>query len=728
LQSDHPLPWPLSSGSGTQQPAAAPARPPARTLALDLRVLARVASAERSAVVAFVAGVKYGDLCANFILHAKRAKLAHLLLVALDAPSLGLVQDSGVAAMDATHLVSLPAGASDAFGSAAFFAVNGARYFCLLEMLRAGFNLFILDLDVVLLRDPLHWLATDGRALASHEMLVQSDARDGVSRLEWDPGLVTRRLGLAEGRSWTYANGGVFFCRSTPRTLGLFERVWATLSAAETPPNEQDVLNRELASATNLSWALLPVADFPNGFVYFYRPLPAPARHVLVHANWINGVREKVYHLSEVGLWAVGRPRAPRLLEGRNVPARYGAERAEQSHHRDAGARWGIVEERRLLSVRDSGCAVPCDVHSSLRALRDALAIAHLLNRTLVLPRLPLQSHLPAARSRTIAHFLDYRSLLKHFPHHAPHGPDDEPPPGAVRVHIDAGGNDAPAAHLGFATVGAGWGAPAFPGEEQLRRWLAPFASAAELHLSATHRRFGSLAAPREQREFVRRLSRGLKLSPRLLTVAHQARAALGEYDCVDASQSTEYELLLQPAGTNDTADRRAASARATHTRADGRTELAWGRALERSPSVAPPGSAPRKEVGTLGAAAQRLASRSQRVLVVGASSQEERDRAARALPHSVHVGAYVPRWLVTDYDTVESNATEALAAVEAEVCAHAQRFVGNLAAASTHAICRRRRASGRRRSRQASAAGWLVCEDALGRTLPSALAKMLME
>ena len=36
------------------------------------------------------------------------------------------------------------AGASDAFGSASFFAVNGARYVVLLAMLRANFDIFVL--------------------------------------------------------------------------------------------------------------------------------------------------------------------------------------------------------------------------------------------------------------------------------------------------------------------------------------------------------------------------------------------------------------------------------------------------------------------------------------------------------------------------------------------------------------------------------------------------------
>lgn len=645
-------------------PGATGAQP--REKSLDLGPLRAVASADGSAIVTFVAGGKYGDMCRNFVAHAQRARVEHLLLVAMDSPSLDLVRAFGVPAIDASHLVSLPAGASDAFGSAAFFAVNGARYFALLEMLRAGFNLFILDLDVVLLRDPIKWLAAEGSALARNDILVQSDARDGVSTKEFDPSLVTKRLGLPAGQGWTYANGGIFFCRSTPKTIAMFGRLWSVLSSAATPPNEQDMLNRELASADGLAWGLLPAGAFPNGFVYFYRPIPSMADPVLVHANWINGVREKIYHLREAGLWSVPPPARPT---------------------EEAGA-------PRILSVRE-GCVDHgrCDVHSALRALRDALAIAHVLNRTLVLPRFPLQRQRPDARAKSISHFLDYSSFADHFPNHAALGPESGHRTGAALVHVDVGGaRDAPSAGLGFVTVGRRDSAPSLPGETQIKEWLAPFASAAHLHLSTTLDRFGAMGSSRDQREFERRLARGVRLSPRLMTVAYESRAAMvrevAEYDCVDASQASDYEHLLRGAA--------------------------------RSPTHAE----------LLKAAAQKLAPSPRTVLVVGVShSREAIDRSSSLLSNSARLDRFVPRWLVTDYDTSDSNTTEALAAVEAEVCAHAQRFVGNLAAASTYAICRRRRAIEKRKSKK-GAARFAVspCEDVLSRTLPASAGKLLLE
>ena len=63
------------------------------------------------------------------------------------------------------------------------------------------------------------------------------------------------------------------------------------------------MLNHELSSS-RLKWALLPPSLFPNGFVYFFRPVQGMERPFLVHANWLNGIQEKLYHLQESGLWA----------------------------------------------------------------------------------------------------------------------------------------------------------------------------------------------------------------------------------------------------------------------------------------------------------------------------------------------------------------------------------------------------------------------------------------
>ena len=615
---------------------------------LDLAPLAARAGPSRTALVAFVAGTRYDDLCTNFVAHLRRAGVRRYALVALDNESaVRQLVAAGEPVVDASRLVTLQAGGSDEFGSANFFAVNGARYRALLAMLREGFSLFVTDLDVVVLRDPLRWLADDATA-PSAPLLMQSDARDGVSQLERDPDLVTRRLGLA-AQGWRYANGGTFYCRAGAQSVRLFERVWATLSASRVPPNEQDALNRELA-ASELPWALLPPTLFPNGFVYWYRPLPAAPPPVLVHANWINGVAEKIYHLREAGLWAL-------------PPAGATAAGAE-----------------RLLSYGDGADSGPdgaasFDVHCA--ALRDALALAEALGRTLVLPRLPLVRGAPAGalRARSLAHFFDYTRFAAHFPRHREHGAAAEATAaagaaGVVHVHVDIGRGDSPPAAAGYRVVDVRHAARLEQpvALAQTVDALTPFREARMLHLWTPYRRCGGHGLGVRAR-------RGLQPAGRLAQLARklhrQLRRKFGPYDCIDATADREFEPRFGAAGDG-----------AGHAAAN------------------------RSAAALLSAAAARLVLPARRVLVVrhGYPAADVRAAAAEALgSRALWAEEHIAPWYVADYDTPATADTMARAYVEAIVCGKAERVVGSLAAPSTRALCAQR---GPQRA----------CDDAFGR------------
>ena len=274
---------------------------------------------------------------------------------------------------------------------------TGARYRVLKMMLDARVDMFITDLDVVLLADPTAWLRRGGDGggvalAASHDLLIQSDARDGYSALEHDPALLQKRLRLRDtiaAPGWAYANGGIFYVRPTTGSFALFTMLARSLAAAASPPNEQDLLNAALAFG-GVRWALLPPSLFPNGFVYFYRPIASLAAPLLVHANWINGAVEKEYHLAESGWW---------------MPSRADA---------------GSTRHTRLLSLADTSTATLLSFSVHWRALRDGLVLAAVLNRTLVLPSLPIASAVASPTARSLSHFFDYSHFAAAFPRHAP--------------------------------------------------------------------------------------------------------------------------------------------------------------------------------------------------------------------------------------------------------------------------------------------------------------------
>lgn len=613
------------------------------------------------ALATFVAGSKYKLLCDNHVAHLRRAGIGYYVLVALDTPTLKRLRSHGEPVVDATQLVgaNIPAGGADKFGSAAFFAINGARYRALVAMLEARISLIVLDLDVVVLRDPLPWLVAEhgmasGAVITrmgqekssplSFDLLLQSDARDGSTGLESDPDLLSRRLLLKGVQNWTYVNGGTFFCRSTAATVALFRRVWEQLEKSDTPPNEQDALNRELATAPHISWGLLPPRMFPNGFVHFVRPISNMRDMVLIHANWIDGVDEKMYHLRERGLWAIA---------------------SKEAAH----------SQERLLSIgdgTDGSTAGRLGFAAHRCALRDALALATALNRTLVLPQLPI-SRQGSSRTRAFSHFFDYSAFRRTFPRHREHGPDAGfVSPGAVRVHVNIGRSDGPAAD-GYATVDM---PPAAWDDTSIIQVLAPFQHVRTLHLWTAYRRQGGHSIPAgEGAGFEARIADGLRAAPRLrFLVQHVARSirrSWGTFDCIDAAQDVEYEHLL-----SDTLQRKAQRAPRQHS--TGRDELARTAAIVE--------------------AASTLLNRSvhHRVLIVndGGSRRVAKIRALadRHLEgRAIWMDDHVPPWYTSDFDTTVEHHTHARSFVELQVCARAKTFIGSLASPSTHAVCQLR-------------------------------------
>jgi hypothetical protein len=166
-----------------------------------------------------------------------------------------------------------------------------------------------------------------------------------------------------------------------------------------------------------------------------------------------------------------------------------------------------------------------------------------------------------------------------------------------------------------------------------------------------------------------------LQLAPRLAFLARfvfrALRNAVGRYDCVDVSTSSEF------------------SAR--------------------------DGNAKQPTAGSLARAAASKLEGSKRSVMVVSDGQEDLRRSVAAQHfdgRAVWMDDYIPRWLVTDYDMPGSNRTSARALVELLACAKAERFLGNVAAPSTHAVCHHRHAS----RKAGPKSNRMACEDALGR------------
>lgn len=330
----------------------------------------------------------YDPLCRNFIAHLRRLGVRHYLLATFTRSYHAALTERG----ESPYLHELPgltSNGSDVFASRDFFLVNAARYAVLTRLLRAGVHVFACDLDVALLRDPLPsvWALP-------YDLLLQSDARDAASLSESSPFLLRDRLHLPLATTGvTYVNGGVFFARGTHAVARLFSDTWALASQDLGTLNEQDCLNRMLL-ASSLRWAPLPPRLFPNGYVYFRRPLPPSSfvdegegddATVLVHCNWINGITAKRYLLREALVWA------------------------GEADDRTEGAVGDLSRGGRLLAYAVGSVARERTLGAQVRALCAALALAALSNRTLIMPVFHV---LPGGRPPAAVHTTDFKSSV----------------------------------------------------------------------------------------------------------------------------------------------------------------------------------------------------------------------------------------------------------------------------------------------------------------------------
>ena len=502
----------------------------------------RAADSDRRLILTFATAV-YDPLCRNFMAHAQRLNLRNYLLVTFTRAYHRDLADRGVSAY-LHELPLLTSGGSDTFASKDFFTINAARYTVLTRLLRNGFHVFSVDLDVVLLQDPFPYVWSQ-----PYDLLLQSDARDAITLVETSPFLLRDRLRLPKASNVTYVNGGVFFARGTHGVARLFEDTWALTSQDLGVLNEQDCLNRMLL-ASYIRWAPLPPELFPNGYVFFRRPvlhgtisqthlafsdqLAASHGPVLLHCNWINGIPAKRFLFREILVWA-------------NAPADLA-----MGSSADVSADGSDGVAQRYLAYTIGETAAERSLGAQMHALRTALALAHITNRTLLLPAfyiLPVsdlttlqgQQHMhstapPAdqrvgseettlaatvAREqrgallegrRTFTYFFEYAPLAHHFPRHRESSflrarwGDALPTPVEV-----------PQALISSSESGNGNGA-----NKNLESWLEKWQSEPLLRI-ASLRHVSSLNVIPDagQHEFEQRLDAALQPAPELRVIAH---------------------------------------------------------------------------------------------------------------------------------------------------------------------------------------------------------------
>ena len=206
-----------------------------------------------------------------------------------------------------SHLVSNATFSADkqSFRSKEYNKIVGHKFHLVLDVLKRGYDVFLIDVDVVLLKHPLSFIMD----LASCDMTVTLESFDSLKLMDINP---TRFGGWPDFK--LFINTGVLLWRSTPKTIALIEEFltprWrrpnsgddqnefnkfmlahfddAALSAAQVDRRSYRDVHRGASCFEygNLSMQILPASLFPGSYhAEFRMPQRAMMEPVLVHFN-----------------------------------------------------------------------------------------------------------------------------------------------------------------------------------------------------------------------------------------------------------------------------------------------------------------------------------------------------------------------------------------------------------------------------------------------------------
>lgn len=225
------------------------------------------------------------------------------------------------------------------YGSKDFKRKTHMKTRIILDALLLGYNVLIVDVDIVFFKNPLPYLDCESCDLQIQDNLFATH----------------------EG------NSGFYLVRPTVPGILLHQRAWDTAMVSPDALPNQKVLFKiymGMLNESQISVKTLSVEQFPNGKVFwdetgrmFAGDGPSIDGAVIVHNNWILGKEAKIYRFKENLMW----------------------------HYNDNN--YYSDKNRRYITYSN-----PIDFGSNetdkmeFEALKFALYLARLLNRTLILP------------------------------------------------------------------------------------------------------------------------------------------------------------------------------------------------------------------------------------------------------------------------------------------------------------------------------------------------------
>ena len=274
----------------------------------------------------------YIDMALNFYESSlKKLGLSNYLFVTSDSGAFKALSQRGIASFN--YFDDKDAKKSSNYASAAFARKTHYKTKIVLEALKLGLTVLISDVDIVLFQNPFPFMPC-----RECDLQITSDKRIG--------------------------NSGFYLVRPTPGGIELHQKAWDNAKAKPNISNQKQLnkVAKKLQSEKKLKSCTLSLKQFPCGQTYFeeqHRMFAGdnPCKEcVMVHDNWIVGGKAKIYRLKEHLLWYVD----------------------TDGYYSDKNRQY-IAYENAL----DFGGKT---AEYEAEALKSALSIGHLLNRTVILP------------------------------------------------------------------------------------------------------------------------------------------------------------------------------------------------------------------------------------------------------------------------------------------------------------------------------------------------------
>ena len=224
--------------------------------------------------------------------------------------------------------------AHSSYGSAAFKEKTHIKTKIILDALELGFDVLIVDVDIVFLKNPIPFFDCD-----NCDIQIQSDGPE--------------------------INSGFYYVRPTKPAVKLHQSSLELAHRSRGLSNQQcinKILN-SMRKQKSIKVKVLSDSEFPRGYIFFekgkrmFSDDPPCDKCVIIHNNWIVGGAAKIYRFKEFGLWMI-----------------------DNGYYSSNSTKYILYNN--FASVSGKGATRNLEIE----ALKSALAIGRILDRKVILP------------------------------------------------------------------------------------------------------------------------------------------------------------------------------------------------------------------------------------------------------------------------------------------------------------------------------------------------------